>query len=617
MTATVGGPMKTYAFLWSMVLSLQVNAANSSATAFCKAIAKSVTKGTAEQKLNSFLKAQWDYTMTEFPEYATYVGYPGQNDRWTDHSLAAIERRKGETACQLTALNKIPLKTLKGEARINFDLAKKRLELAIEGSQFDGDYLVLDQLGGLHTEVVDLIEAMPAATKHDYENMIRRLEQVPTVEEQTEVLLKEGLKRRVTAVKMFLAKVPTQFDRLLTAKVEDSPIYKPFTDINVNISAQDRTDLQVRAHQVITEKVYPALKKLKGFVITDYIPGARESIAIADLPNGKAWYAHRVRKETTTDLTPEQLHDLGLREVERITKEMEHIKDQVHFKGDLTAFNKFLLKDKQFYYTDKDELLSGYRSIAKRIDPELPKLFKTLPRLTYGVREMPAYKAVDAPGAYYIGGSLTAGRAGYFEANTTDLPGRPKWGMEALTLHESVPGHHLQISIMQELPQMPDFRKQEGYTAFVEGWGLYAESLGPELGMYKDPYSKYGQLSYEMWRAIRLVVDTGIHAKGWTREQALDYFAQHMPKAKAETENEVDRYITWPAQALAYKVGELKFRELRHLAESELGERFDIREFHDQVLKHGGLPMDILEKNIRDWLDLQKKGDHAKQRVAG
>jgi uncharacterized protein (DUF885 family) len=609
--------MKIFAFLSSVFFSLQVNAAQPASTAFCKAIAKTVNKGNAEQKLNAFLKAQWDYTMTEYPEYATYVGYPGQNDRWTDHSLAAIERRKGETACQLAVLNKIPFKNLKNEARINFDLAKKRLDLAAEGDQFAGEYLVLDQLGGLHTDVVDLLQAMPAANKHDYENMLRRLEQIPLVEEQTEVLLREGLKKRVTAVKMFLAKVPMQFDRLLTTKIEDGPIFKPFSEINVSVSAQDRTELQDRARRVITEKVYPALKKLRGFVITDYIPGARESISIADLPNGKAWYMHRVRQETTTDMTPEQLHDLGLKEVERISKEMERVKEQVSFHGDLLAFNKFLLKDKQFYYTDKDDLLAGYRSIAKRIDPELPKLFKTLPRLTYGVREMPAYKAVDAPGAYYIGGSLKAGRAGYFEANTTDLPGRPKWGMEALTLHEAVPGHHLQISIAQELPELPEFRKQEGYTAFVEGWGLYAESLGGELGLYKDPYSKYGQLSYEMWRAIRLVVDTGIHAKGWTREAALDYFAQHMPKAKAETENEVDRYITWPAQALAYKVGELKFRELRRLAESELGENFDIREFHDQLLKHGGLPMDVLEKNIRDWLALQKKTDKPKQRVAG
>jgi prolyl oligopeptidase len=285
---------------------------------------------------------------------------------------------------------------------------------------------------------------------------------------------------------------------------------------------------------------------------------------------------------------------------------MEKIRDEVKFKGDLKAFNRFLLTDKQFYYDDPEALLTGYRDIAKRIDPELPRIFKTLPRLTYGIRAMPAYKAAESPGAYYDEGSLEAGRPGYFTANTTDLPGRPKWGMEALTLHEAVPGHHFQISIAKELRNVPEFRRFRGYTAFVEGWGLYAESLGPEIGLFKDPYSKYGQLTYEMWRSVRLVVDTGIHAKGWSREQAIAYFGEHMAKAKIETENEVDRYITWPGQALAYKVGQLKFRELREKATAELGASFDEREFHDQLLRHGALPMDVLEKTIGAWIDQEK-----------
>jgi uncharacterized protein (DUF885 family) len=286
---------------------------------------------------------------------------------------------------------------------------------------------------------------------------------------------------------------------------------------------------------------------------------------------------------------------------------MKKIRDQVKFKGDGIAFNKFLLTDKQFYYTDKEALLTGYRDIAKRADAELTREFKTLPRLPYGVREMPEYKAKDAPTAYYIGGSIEAGRAGYFEANTYDLKARPKWGMEALTLHEAAPGHHLQIAIAQELKDMPEFRKHMHYTAFVEGWALYAESLGETMGFYKDPYSKYGQLTYEMWRAVRLVVDTGMHQFGWSRDKAIDYMMANLPKSRLETEVEIDRYITWPGQALAYKIGELKIRELRKRASAALGEDFDKREFHDEVLKNGALPLDVLDKSIEAWISKRKK----------
>ncbi len=562
--------------------------------------------------LSVYLAAQWKYLMTEFPEWATYVGYPGQNDRWTDRSLETIQRHSNEMKCELAALVKIPRGGLKGEERINFDLAKRNLEMGIEGDKFDGQYLVLDHLSGLHMDVADTLTAMPTANKKDYENMISRLNGVPKREEQEETLLREGLKRKVTAVKMFLLRVPAQFDRVLTAKIEDSPIYKPFADIGTNISPEDKAELQSRAKEAIETKVYPALKKLKGFLVTQYIPGARESISYADMPNGKAWYAYNVKSRTTTDMTPDELHDLGLKEVARIHKAMEKVKEEAKFRGDLKAFNEFLLKDKQFFYDNKEDLLKGYRAIAKRIDPELTKQFKTLPRLTYGVREMPEYKAKESPGAYYEGGSLEAGRPGYFTANTSDLKGRPKWAMEALTMHEAVPGHHFQISTAQEIKGLPEFRRFGGYTAYIEGWGLYAESLGEDMGMYKTAYDKYGQLSYEIWRAIRLVVDTGIHSKGWSRQKAIDYFADNMPKAKQESEVEVDRYITWPGQALAYKVGQLKFSALKAHARAELGDKFDVREFHDQLLNHGPLPMDVLENSVNEWIETVKKGKDPK-----
>lgn len=608
--------MKSFLLLLALATGFSAQAgkapANKKTASICAQLDEVVETGTPTQKLNRFFATQWKYNMTEYPEWATYVGYPGQNDRWSDHSLATIQRHRNETQCELAALIKIPRASLTGEDRINFDLAKRGFEMGIEGGKFESEYLALDHLGGLHMEVADMLTAMPKANKADYENMIARLNKVPLLEEQIEILLREGLKRKVTPVKMFLARVPSQFERVLTAKIEDSPIYKPFAEIGVNIADADKVELQKRAKEAIEEKVYPALKKLKTFVVNDYIPGARTSISYADMPNGKAWYAHLVKSHTTTDLTPAELHELGLKEVARITQEMESVKAQAHFKGSLKDFNKFLLSDKQFYYTNKEDLLKGFRTIAKKADPELPKLFKTLPRLTYGVREMPEYKAKESPGAYYEGGSLEAGRPGYFTANTYDLKARPKWGMEALTLHEGVPGHHFQISIAQEIKGLPEFRRYGGYTAYIEGWGLYSESLGEDMGFYKDPYSKYGQLSYEMWRAIRLVVDTGLHSKGWSRQQAIDYFTATMPKAKIESEVEVDRYITWPGQALAYKVGQLKFRSLREKAKTELGEKFDIREFHDQLLGHGPLPMDVLEKSVDEWIATVKKNKDKK-----
>ncbi len=576
------------------------------AASACGLFMKSVASGTAPQKLQRFLDAQWKYLMLEFPESATYVGYPGQDHRWTDRSLSAFSRRKIETHCQLQELQKISRNRLKKEDQLTLDLAVRDLKLSIENDAFDGNYLVLDHMNGLQLDLPDLISSMPKANVKNIENMIARLETLPVLEEQLEVLLREGLKRKVTPVRSFLQKVPGQFDAVLTSKIQDSPIYKAFEDLSA-LLPEDQTRLRMRALEVIEARAYPALKKLRAFLTTEYIPNARESISWSEMPNGPKWYAYLVKSHTTVNLSPEELHQLGLSEVARLTQQMNKVLQSVHFKGDLKAFNQYLLKDSRFYFKDPADLLMAYRDIAKRIDPELTKLFKRLPRLPYGVREMASYKAAAAPTAYYQPGSLNAGRAGYFEANTYDLKARPTWAMEALTLHEAVPGHHLQISLAQEIEGLPEFRKNGGTTAFIEGWALYAESLGERMGFYQDPYSKYGQLSYELWRAVRLVVDTGMHAKGWSRAQALQYFMDLMPKSALESEVEIDRYITWPGQALAYKVGQLKFLELRQKAQAALGDAFDIRLFHDEVLCHGALPMETLESLFNEWLAAQKK----------
>jgi uncharacterized protein (DUF885 family) len=369
-----------------------------------------------------------------------------------------------------------------------------------------------------------------------------------------------------------------------------------------------RADLRNKAEKILKQNVLPALGKLHDFISAKYIPGARESIAATAMPNGKAWYAYNVRTLTTTSLTPQEIHELGLREVKRIRAEMDKVIIESGFKGTFDEFLVFLRKDSQFYYKTADELLRAYRDIAKRADPELIKLFGKLPRLPYGVKAIPSFSEKSQTTAYYEPGSLPAGRPGFFCANTYALDTRPKWEMEALTLHEAVPGHHLQISLSQEMEEAPEFRKYGSYTAFVEGWGLYAESLGPELGFYKDPYMKFGQLTYEMWRAIRLVVDTGMHSMGWTRQQAIDYFLENAGKNEHDITVEVDRYIVWPGQALAYKIGQLKILELRKTAQRKLGDRFDIRKFHDVVLGSGSLPLDILEAQVNEWIAAQSTG---------
>jgi uncharacterized protein (DUF885 family) len=364
--------------------------------------------------------------------------------------------------------------------------------------------------------------------------------------------------------------------------------------------------LQERGLKTLRERVLPALRKFHAFVKDTYVPGARRTLGMSELPDGEAWYAYSVAGSTTTSLTPREIHEIGLREVARIGDEMEALKKKAGFEGCLAEFGKFLREDPRFFYTSPEDLLAGYRDICKRADAELPRLFGKLPRMPYGVKAVPEYAALSKPTAYYEGGSIEAGRPGYFVANTSKLDARPKWEMEALALHEAVPGHHLQIALAQERGEKHELLRERFYTAYTEGWGLYAESLGTEMGLYKDPYSDFGRLTYEMWRAVRLVVDTGLHALGWTREQAIDYFRTHTAKTDHDIAVEVDRYLVWPGQALAYKIGQLKILELRRRAEKELGRNFDIRKFHDMILAEGALPLDVLEERVDEWIAGQK-----------
>jgi uncharacterized protein (DUF885 family) len=381
-----------------------------------------------------------------------------------------------------------------------------------------------------------------------------------------------------------------------------SALLQPFTEFPSAFSDAERARVTEQAKKIYTSALAPAFQKLHDYVASTYLSACRENIAATALPNGAAAYAFHVRWQTTADLTPQQIHEIGLSEVKRIRAEMDKVIASVNFKGSFHEFTEFLRTDPQFYYDKPDDLVNGYRIITKKIDPELAHEFGKLPRLPYGVCPIPDFKAPSQTTAYYQGGSPAVGRPGCYFVNTYNLKARPKFEMEALSLHEAVPGHHLQLSLGQEMENVPEFRKHVGYSAFVEGWALYGESLGEELGLYKDPYSKFGQLSYEMWRAVRLVVDTGMHSMGWTREQAIRFFNDNTGKTNQDITVEVDRYLVWPGQALAYKLGQLKIRELRTAAESKLGPKFDVRKFHDAVLESGSLPLRVLDGHVRSWI---------------
>ncbi|HEX9085771.1 MAG TPA: DUF885 domain-containing protein, partial [Gemmatimonadaceae bacterium] len=487
-----------------------------------------------------------------------------------------------------------------------YDIFKRGVEETIEGMRFPGDLLQVDQRNGPQYSA-STIDAMPAETVKDYADIIARLRALPAVVDQTIALLDSGVKRGITPPRVTLRDVPGQVANLIPEDPLKSALLTPFTRFPVGIAESDRARLRADAVRAYNEQDRPAFQRLQKYLTNTYLPRSRESIGMNALPDGAAWYTYNVKVQTTTTRTPQEIHDLGLAEVKRIRTQMDSLIRSTGFTGDFAAFTTMLRTDPKFFYTDSATLVRAYRDITKRIDPELPKLFGRLPRLTYGVSTIPSYAAPSQTTAYYQGGSPEAHRAGQFFVNTYKLDTRPIWEMEVLTAHESVPGHHLQIAISQELEGIPEFRRYGGYTAFVEGWGLYSESLGPELGLYKDQYSKFGQLTYEIWRAIRLVIDTGIHAFGWSRQQAIDYFKANSAKTENDITTEVDRYIVWPGQALAYKSGELEIKSLRRYAEQELGSRFDVRAFHDQILSQGALPLDVLDTRIRAWVASEKK----------
>jgi uncharacterized protein (DUF885 family) len=567
-------------------------------------------KSSAAKDLHALFDAQWERGLRENPDGATYIGDHRYDDRWPDLSPAALTASHEADQDVIKTLDRIDPQALTSEDQLNRDLFRRQYLASIDAYQYGAQYMPLSQRGGLPS-AHRMTDVVVFKTVQDYEQWLSRMRSLDKLIDQNIALMREGLKRGLVPPKAVITRVPPQIEKQLVTDPARSPFYEAFKSMPASIPAAEQARLQAAARETITKTIVPAYRRLQDYVTKDYLPRCRDSVGLWDTPNGDARYAQLARFYTTTNLTPDEIHEIGLKEVARIRGEMMKVIAQTGFKGSFEEFLTYLRTDPKFRYTNPDDLLEAYRAMAKRVDPLLPQYFGKLPRMPYGVRPIADQIAPDTTTAYYQGPAMDGKRAGYYYVNLYKPEQRPKYEIPVLTIHEAVPGHHLQISLAQELGELPNFRRDFEATAFVEGWALYSESLGQEMGFYDDPYDKFGQLTYEMWRAVRLVVDTGMHHKKWTRQQAIDYFKANAAKTELDIINEIDRYIGNPGQALAYKIGELKIKELRRDATAELGDRFDIRAFHDVVLGSGAIPLDVLDANVRRWIAATKSATAA------
>jgi prolyl oligopeptidase len=570
------------------------------ATAVMLLVGLSVHADPAED-FATLLAEAWDWRLNESPVFASQIGDRRNNDQWDDLSLEAIERRHVEQRAFLRRLRAIDSTALTAADQLNYDLFRRELESSIDGYQFKDYLMPMSQRGGVQS-LESIAETVRLANIEDYEDWLVRMAGVETVIDQTMKLQEEGRKTGYMPPKVLMERIPDQIGSQLVEDPELSPFFIAFAEMPDAIGETDQERLRQSAKEIIDESIVPAYRRFSRYFNDNYLPASRDSIGASSLPNGEAFYEFVVRSFTTTRMTPDEIHRIGLNEVKRIKGEMQLVIDELEFEGSFADFLHFLRTDPQFYYETPEELFEAYLAVSKRIDPELIKLFGKLPRMPYGLRAIPDNIAPDTTTAYYNQPAADGSRPGYYYVNLYRPEVRPKYEMEVLSVHEAVPGHHLQIALQMELEETPEFRKFIDFTAFTEGWGLYSESLGYELGLYKDPYSRFGALTYDMWRAVRLVVDTGMHYKGWTRQQAIDFFMDNAAKTEQDIVNEIDRYISWPGQALAYKIGQLKMLELRQKCEQALGDDFDVRAFHDEMLGGGALPMEILETRMNRWL---------------
>ena len=560
--------------------------------------------------MNALAEEYFERQLELSPMNATSIGDYRFDDRLDESTSPGFQEKAfGIERAFLDRARRIDVTKLSSEGRITYEIFVSERERALEGQRFHEDLMPLNQMSGLPMDLAVYGSGsgpQPFNTVKDYDRFLARVRQFPRWADGAIRLMREGMARGITVPRAAMEKVVPQLRGLVTPELADNIFWGPIDRMPREISARERERIIAAYKDALTKEVLPAYTRLADFIEHDYLPAARTAVGWSDLPDGAAWYRWRIRQATTMDLTPERIHELGLAEVKRIRGEMIAVKEQVGFAGDLDAFFHHLETDPAFYFTSEGELLDAYRDVKGRIDDLLPKLFKVFPKADYEIRAVEPFRAQSAAGASYQAGSPDGKRPGIFYINTFNLQAQPRYGLETLSLHEASPGHHFQISIQQELTGLPRFRRFNNYVSYAEGWALYAESIGKELGVFTDPYQWYGRLSDEMLRAMRLVVDTGIHAKGWSRERAIQFMLDNSSMAESDVTAEVERYIVWPGQALGYKLGQLHISELRAKAQAALGDKFDVREFHTEVLRDGAVPMDVLTEKIDRWIEARK-----------
>lgn len=566
----------------------------------------------AAARLHQIFNEEWQRTLRENPTQASQLGDRRYNTLWPDNSLTAIRKSQAQTRHVLVTLKSLDRSKFSVEDQLNARLFEYQYEAEISEQQFQLHLLPINQRGGIQDED-STADVLQFDTMQDYDDWIARLNAFPVYMARTMALMRQGMQERMLHPRIVMQRIPAQIRKQLVDRPQDSPYFKPFRTFRVELTDAEKLRLQQEATAAIESCILPSYRTFLKFFENEYLPACFDDVGCWQRPDGQAMYAHLARRFTTTRLTPQEIHHIGLEEVKRIRGEMDTIQKEVRFDGTFQEFLTHLRTEKQFYFDTPEQLFAAYRACCDRINPNLPKLFLKLPESSYDIRPIPEQMAPDTTTAYYRPPAADGTRPGSYFVNLYRPETRPKYEIEALSLHESVPGHHLQIGLSMEMTNIPEFRRYGGNTAFVEGWALYTEKLGSELGLYRDPYSRFGQLTYEMWRAVRLVVDTGMHSLKWSRVEAIDFFAANTAKSMLDIENEIDRYIVWPGQALAYKVGELKIQELRSQCQQELGSSFDIREFHDVVLRNSALPLDVLDELVSAWLAEKKQLTEKKQ----
>lgn len=575
-------------------------------------VAPAVDPAQLAAELETLYGQFWEESLQLNPIQATFIGDPRYNDQLPNF-LSAQFRQQSHDFDQrwLDKMQAIDPAPLQGQARLSYDIFVRSLKSELESERFPTWMQPIDQFRNIGSFAVQLgsgTGAQPFKTVADYDNWVKRADAMVAIFDTAIANMREGMAAGVVQPKVLMQKVLPQLDAIIKDKPEDTQFWGPIKNLPADFAEADKTRLSDAYRALIGERLIPAFQRLRTFIADDYLPACRDSVALSALPDGQAWYAFNVKNQTTTDLTPEQIHQIGLDEVARIQGEMREVMQQVGFTGELKEFFHYLTTDKQFEFSNEQALLDSYNGLRARVEAGVPGLFSLVPKAPFEIRPVEPFRAASAAGGQYFPPSADGSRPGIFYVNTYDLPTRKKWDEESLFLHEAIPGHHFQIALQQELTNLPAFRRFGGETAFAEGWGLYAESLGKELGVYTDPYQYFGRLQAELWRAIRLVVDTGLHAKGWTRDQVIAYMLDNSATSNTEAVSEAERYIAVPGQALAYKIGELKLQELRKRATTALGDKFDIRAFHAEVLRDGSLPLGVLETKLDRWIAASKAG---------